>query len=82
MMIETDSKEEKESKQLKEEKEYEEDFKFNKITAADGEFSLKYIFPNPDKYQVIAKIDSKNCALALALYQLRRFRANAIYILL
>lgn len=40
-------------------------FKFNKITAADGEFSLKYIFPNPDKYQVIAKIDSKNYALAL-----------------
>ena len=41
-------------------------FKFNKITAADGEFSLTYIFPNPDKYQVIAKIDSKNYALALA----------------
>ena len=41
-------------------------FKFNKITAADGEFSLKYIFPSPEKYQVIAKIDSKNNSLALA----------------
>jgi hypothetical protein len=42
-------------------------FKFNKVAAAaDGVFSLKYIFPNPDKYQVIVKVDSKNYSLALA----------------
>ena len=36
-------------------------FKFTNITAAaDGIFSVKYLFPDSGLYQVITKIDSKN----------------------
>jgi hypothetical protein len=44
-------------------------FKFNKVTAPNGVFSLKYIFPNPDTYQVIVKANSKNYSLALASFK-------------
>jgi hypothetical protein len=35
-------------------------FKFTNISAADGNFSVKYLFPDSGSYQVLSKIDSKN----------------------
>ena len=35
-------------------------FKFTNISAADGNFSVKYLFPDSGSYQVISKIDSKD----------------------
>jgi hypothetical protein len=34
-------------------------FKFTNISAADGNFSVKYLFPDSGSYQVIPRIDSK-----------------------
>jgi hypothetical protein len=45
-------------------------FKFANIRAPDGNFSVKYLFPDSGLYQVICKIDSKNSsALALASFK-------------
>lgn len=45
-------------------------FKFTNITAPDGIFSVKYLFPDSGLYQVITKIDSKNSSsLALASFK-------------
>jgi hypothetical protein len=35
-------------------------FKFTNISAPDGDFSVKYLFPDSGSYQVISKIDSKD----------------------
>jgi hypothetical protein len=35
-------------------------FKFTNISADDGNFSVKYLFPDSGSYQVISKIDSKD----------------------
>jgi hypothetical protein len=35
-------------------------FKFTNISGADGNFSVKYLFPDSGSYQVISKIDSKD----------------------
>jgi hypothetical protein len=35
-------------------------FKFTNISAADGNFSVKYLFPDSGSYQVLSKIDSKD----------------------
>ncbi len=35
-------------------------FKFTNITAANGIFSVKYLFPDSGQYNVITKIDSKD----------------------
>jgi hypothetical protein len=35
-------------------------FKFNDIYAPNGDFSVKYLFPNPGMYQVITRINSNN----------------------
>jgi hypothetical protein len=35
-------------------------FKFTNISAADGDFSVKYLFPDSGSYQVLSKIDSKD----------------------
>jgi hypothetical protein len=35
-------------------------FKFNDIYAPNGNFSVKYLFPNPGMYQVITRINSNN----------------------
>jgi hypothetical protein len=35
-------------------------FKFTNISAADGNFSVKYLFPDSGSYQVISKIDSND----------------------
>lgn len=35
-------------------------FKFTNISAADGNFSVKYLFPDSGSYQVIPRIDSKD----------------------
>jgi hypothetical protein len=35
-------------------------FKFTNISAADGNFSVKYLFPDSGSYQVISKVDSKD----------------------
>jgi hypothetical protein len=35
-------------------------FKFENITAANGIFSVKYLFPDSGRYNVITKIDSKD----------------------
>jgi hypothetical protein len=44
-------------------------FRFNNITAPNGYFSLKYLFPDYGTYQVIAAIRSNMSALALASFQ-------------
>lgn len=45
-------------------------FKFTNIRAPDGNFSVKYLFPDSGLYQVISKIDFKNSsALALASFK-------------
>jgi hypothetical protein len=45
-------------------------FKFTNISAPDGNFSVKYLFPDSGLYQVISKIDFKNSsALALASFK-------------
>jgi|SRR5215831_2158118 len=41
-------------------------FKFNNITAPNGDFSLKYIFPDYGTYQIITTIRSNTSAVALA----------------
>ncbi|HEY7078158.1 MAG TPA: hypothetical protein VH500_00555 [Nitrososphaeraceae archaeon] len=41
-------------------------FRFNNITAPNGYFSLKYLFPDYGTYQVIANVRSNISALALA----------------
>jgi hypothetical protein len=35
-------------------------FKFTNISAADGNFSVKYLFPDSGSYQVIPRIDTKD----------------------
>ena len=35
-------------------------FKFNNITAPDGNFAIKYLFPDTGQYQVISRIYSKD----------------------
>jgi hypothetical protein len=37
-------------------------FKFENITVADGDFSVKYIFPDDGSHQVITRINEKNSA--------------------
>jgi len=41
-------------------------FKLTNVAVPNGEFSLKYLFPDPGTYQVIAKIGSKNDFVTLA----------------
>ncbi len=41
-------------------------FKYNNITAPNGAFSLRYIFPDYGTYQVIAAVRSNTSAVALA----------------
>ncbi len=41
-------------------------FKFSNITARNGDFSLKYIFPDYGTYQVITTVRSNTSAVALA----------------
>ncbi|MGA9842051.1 MAG: hypothetical protein WBQ25_07025 [Nitrososphaeraceae archaeon] len=45
-------------------------FKFNNITAPNGNFSLKYLFPDYGTYQIIANVRSNTSAVALASFQL------------
>ena len=35
-------------------------FKFNNLYAPNGDFSVKYLFPNSGMYQVITRINSNN----------------------
>ncbi len=35
-------------------------FKFENITAHDGEFSVKYIFPDDGTYQVLLRVNTNN----------------------
>jgi hypothetical protein len=35
-------------------------FKFENITVADGDFSVKYLFPDDGTHQVITRIDTKD----------------------
>ncbi|HEY7081197.1 MAG TPA: hypothetical protein VH500_15980 [Nitrososphaeraceae archaeon] len=44
-------------------------FRFNNITAPNGDFSLKYLFPDYGTYLVIASIRSNISAVALASFQ-------------
>ena len=37
-------------------------FKFENITVPDGDFSVKYLFPDDGTHQVIARIDEKDSA--------------------
>ena len=37
-------------------------FKFENITVADGDFSVKYIFPDDGTHQVVTRINEKNFA--------------------
>ena len=41
-------------------------FKYNNITAPNGAFSLKYIFPDYGTYQILAAVKSNTSAVALA----------------
>jgi hypothetical protein len=45
-------------------------FRFNNITAPNGHFSLKYLFPDYGTYQVIAAVRSNISAVALASFQI------------
>jgi hypothetical protein len=43
-------------------------FKFENITVADGDFSVKYIFPDDGTHQVITRISKETSVLTLATF--------------
>jgi hypothetical protein len=45
-------------------------YKFENITIADGDFSIRCPFLDPGMHQVIVKVDSKDYSLALASFKI------------
>ena len=43
------------------------DFRFNNVSAPDGQFSVKYLFPDTGLFEIIVRIDSPDVPDAQAL---------------